>query len=151
MNYKIVEKLPSAEEYNQLRQSVGWRIYQQDIIHKALPNSLYFVCAFVNTEIVGMARIIGDGGLAYYIQDVIVKPEYQRQGIGSKLMNKIMEYISLHASNNTVIGLMAAKGKEVFYERYNFITRPTDRFGSGMTMFWEVETQIDPLPDFGQS
>jgi hypothetical protein len=54
-------------------------------------------------------------------------------------MNKIMEYIRLHASENTVIGLMAAKGKEPFYERYGFTVRPNDKLGSGMTMFWKTE------------
>jgi len=42
------------------------------VIEKALPNSLYFVCAVSDGEIIGMARIIGDGGIAYYIQDVII-------------------------------------------------------------------------------
>jgi ribosomal protein S18 acetylase RimI-like enzyme len=139
MNYQIIEKLPTPEEYNQLRQLVGWGIYERAVIEQALPNSLYCVCAVFNGEIIGMARIIGDGGLAYYIQDVIIKPEYQRQRIGTALMNKIMEYIRLHASENTVIGLMAAKGKEPFYERYGFTVRPNDKLGSGMTMFWKTE------------
>ncbi|MFC1958345.1 GNAT family N-acetyltransferase [Chloroflexota bacterium] len=139
MEYEIVEKLPSVEEYNQLRQSVGWGIYEDDVIDKALPNSLYCVCAFVNAEIVGMARLIGDGGLVYYIQDTIIKPDYQRKGIGTNLMNKIMEYIRTHASHNSIIGLLSAKGKEQFYEHYGFVIRPTDRFGSGMTIFWTVE------------
>jgi len=136
MEYEILEKIPSAEEYNQLRKSVGWGIYESDVIDKALPNSLFSVCAFVNDEIVGMARIIGDGGLVYYIQDLIIKPKYQRQGMGKTLMNKIMEYIRTHASHNSIIGLMSAKGKESFYEKYGFINRPTEIFGSGMTMFW---------------
>jgi GNAT superfamily N-acetyltransferase len=70
---------------------------------------------------------------------VIIKPKYQRQGIGTELMNKIMEYIHLHASDNAVIGLMAAKGKEPFYKRYGFTIRPDDNLGSGMTIFWKVE------------
>jgi GNAT superfamily N-acetyltransferase len=139
MNYQIVEKLPTTEDYNQLRQSVGWGIYKRDVIEQALPNSLYCVCAVMDGEIIGMARIIGDGGLAYYIQDVILKPDYQLQGIGTQLMNKIMEYIRVHANNNSVIGLMAAKDKEPFYTRYGFTVRPDYKTGSGMTMFWKKD------------
>ena len=139
LNYQIIEKLPTPEEYNQLRQSVGWGIYERAVIEKALPNSLYCVCAVKDGEIIGMARIIGDGGIAYYIQDVIIKPEYQRQGIGTLLMDKIMEYLRIHANNNSVIGLMAAKGKEPFYTSYGFTVRPDDRLGSGMTMWWKTE------------
>jgi hypothetical protein len=65
MNCQIVEKLPAPEEYNQLRQSVGWGIYECDVILQALPNSLYCVCAVSDGEIIGMARTIGDGGIAY--------------------------------------------------------------------------------------
>jgi len=78
MKYEILEKIPSAEEYNQLRKSVGWGIYKPQVIDKALPNSLYSVCVFVNSEIIGMVRIIGDDGLVYYIQDMIIKLNYQR-------------------------------------------------------------------------
>jgi ribosomal protein S18 acetylase RimI-like enzyme len=142
MNYQIIEKLPTPEDYNQLRQLVGWGIYERDVILQALPNSLYCVCAVKDGEIIGMSRIIGDGGIAYYIQDVIVKPDYQRKGVGTKLMDKIMEYIRLHANNNSVIGLMAAKGKEPFYIRYGFTGRPDDRLGSGMTMWWKTEKSV---------
>jgi len=142
LDYQIVEKLPTPEEYNQLRQLVGWGVYEHDVILQALPNSLYCVCAVFNGEIIGMARIIGDGGIAFYIQDVIIKPDYQRQGIGTQLMNKVMEYIRIHANNNSVIGLMAAKGKEPFYTRYGFTVRPDDRLGSGMTMWWKTEKSV---------
>jgi len=135
----VVEKLPTAEEYNGLRSLVGWRTYQLDVIEKALPNTLYCVCAYCGEQLVGMARIIGDGGMVYYIQDVIVIPDYQRQGIGKQMMDRIMGYIRNHASQNTIIGLMSAVGKEAFYEKYGFMIRPTDKFGAGMTIFWKKE------------
>ena len=138
MNYQIIEKFPSPEEYIQLRQFVGWGIHEHNVIAESLPNSLYCVCAYADTAIIGMARIIGDSGLAFYIQDVIVKPDYQRQGIGTQLMNKVMDYIRAHANDNTVIGLMAAKGKEPFYQRYGFTIRPDEKLGSGMTIFWKT-------------
>jgi len=134
----IVEKLPTPEEYNWLRSLVGWGIYQEEVIEKALPNTLYCLCAYRGEELVGMARVIGDGGMVYYIQDVIVLPECQRQGIGTQMMDVIMAYIRAHASQNTIIGLMSAIGKEAFYERYGFTVRPTDKLGAGMTMFWKI-------------
>jgi ribosomal protein S18 acetylase RimI-like enzyme len=136
----IVEKLPNAAEYNWLRSLVGWRTYQEDVIEKALPNSLYGVCAYQEGKLVGMARIVGDGGMVYYIQDVIVIPDYQKQGIGTQMMDYIMAYIRLHVSHNSIIGLMSAAGKEAFYEKYGFITRPTDKLGAGMTLFWKKDS-----------
>lgn len=139
MKYEIVEQLPTAEEYNRLRQLVGWDSYETDVIVRALPQTLYCVCARMNGTVVGMARVIGDGGLVYYIQDVIVHPNHQRQGIGIQMMDRVMAYISNHASQNTIVGLMAAHGKEPFYEKYGFVKRPTDQLGCGMTIFWQSE------------
>ncbi|MBN1313371.1 MAG: GNAT family N-acetyltransferase [Anaerolineae bacterium] len=141
VEFELLEALPSPEEYADLVQAVGWGTRKPDVVEKALPNSLYGVCAYVGSEIVGMARIIGDDGLVYYVQDVVVRPEYQGQGIGTAMMDKIMAYIQAHASENSVIGLMAAKGKEGLYQRYGFTRRPNDRLGCGMTMFWSREAQ----------
>lgn len=136
MNLKIIERMPTAQEFNNLRQAVGWRIHALEVVEKGLSGSLYGVCAYIDAQIVGMARIIGDGGLVFYIQDVIVKPEFQGQGIGRAMMDMIMEYIRLHASQNSVVGLMSAVGKEQFYEHYGFTRRPNDKMGCGMTIFW---------------
>jgi GNAT superfamily N-acetyltransferase len=135
----LVETLPSPKDYNRLRKSAGWGEYEEDVIKNALPSTLYCVCAFVNDTFVGMARIIGDAGMVYYIQDVIVLPEYQHRGIGTLLMDAVMTYIRAHAHQNTTIGLMAAVGKEAFYENYGFHARPDENHGAGMTQFWRKE------------
>ena len=137
MEVEILEKVPSAEEYNEIRESVGWGIYELNVNKNALPNSLYSICAYTNSKLIGMARIIGDNGLVFYIQDVIVIPEYQNKGIGTKLMDKVMEYIEKHANNNSVIGLMSSKEKENFYKKFGFVIRPNENLGSGMTIFWK--------------
>lgn len=137
MPVEIVEKLPSVEDYNHLRTLVGWHVCDHVTVERSLPGSLYFLCAVDNAKTVGMARIVGDGGLIFYIQDVIVHPEFQRTGVGTKLMDRIMAYIRGKAVQNTVIGLMASHGREPFYERYGFTVRPNDFLGSGMTMLWK--------------
>jgi GNAT superfamily N-acetyltransferase len=139
---EIAEGFPTPEEYNRLRAAVGWGIYEPAVIAEALPQSLYGVYAYDHAVLVGMARVIGDGGLVYYVQDVIVIPEYQGLGIGGALMDRVMTYIRMHASHNSIIGLMAAQGKEGFYERYGFVAR-TERLGSGMTMSWRMDRQTD--------
>jgi len=135
----LIEEYPTPEEYNQLRQLVGWTLPGRDAIYSSLPNSLYCVCARERGILVGMARIIGDGGLVYYIQDVIVDPARQGQGIGRRLMDRMMDYLRRHATRHTIVGLMAARGKEPFYERYGFTRRPNEKLGAGMTIFWDAE------------
>jgi ribosomal protein S18 acetylase RimI-like enzyme len=62
-------------------------------IEKSLPKSLYCLCALADNEIIGMARVIGEDGMVYYIQDVIVRPEYKRQGIGRRTSLKYSSFI----------------------------------------------------------
>ena len=131
--FSVLEMLPSPAEYNHLRESVGWGTYETGLIASSLARSLFCVCAILNENVVGMARVIGDGGLVYYVQDVIVLPGHQGQGIGTRLMDVIMAYLHTHTSPNSVIGLMAAKGKEPFYDKYGCITRPNDQMSCGMT------------------
>ena len=133
MDCDIIEMLPTTAEYNHLRASVGWGTYEPVLIEAAMPHSLFCICAVLNERVIGMARVIGDGGLVYYVQDVIVLPEHQGQGIGTRLMDAIMAYLHTHTSPNSVIGLMAAKGKEPFYDKYGCITRPNDQMSCGMT------------------
>ncbi len=109
MDFKFVEKLPTAAEYNFLRESVGWGIYDINVINNSLINSLYCIIVYKNEQLIGMGKIIGDKGLCFYIQDVIVLPEFQKMGVGNKIMTKIMEYISNNANNKSIIGLITKK------------------------------------------
>jgi ribosomal protein S18 acetylase RimI-like enzyme len=87
--------------------------------------------------LIGYGRVIGDRGFTIYIQDVIVKPAFQKQGVGLKIMSIIMKYIKDNYGRGTYIGLMASRGKEKFYKRFAFIERPNDHFGAGMIPFLE--------------
>ena len=133
MKYKIVEETINPSTFNYLRKKVGWEEHNINDIELALKNTKY-ICLAKNdeNEIIGMARIIGDEGMYYYIQDVIVIPEYRKIGVGASIMNKVMEYINLNNKNGIFVGLMAAKGKEGFYKKYGFIERPAEKYGPGM-------------------
>jgi len=45
-----------------------------------------------------MARVIGDSGLYFYIQDVIVLPQYQKMGIGILMMERVMNFLDNNLS-----------------------------------------------------
>ena len=92
-------------------------------------------------ETVGMARVVSDGGYVYFIADVLVLPEYQRKGIGKSMMEMIMEYLNSKLKEGYCfqVDLLAAKGRERFYEEFGFIKRPNENYGCGMTqkLKWE--------------
>ena len=93
-----------------------------ELVERALANNLYDVIAVKDDEVIGMGRLVGDGVMYWYLQEIVVLPEYQGEGIGTAIVNKLLEYISEHTEegNFTSVGLTAAEGKEGFYERFGF-------------------------------
>ncbi len=79
--------------------------------------------------------------LAALVKDVLVLPEYQSRGIGSEMMNRIMSFLKSKLEPGFVIqiDLMAATGKEPFYEKFGFVSRPRDNRGAGMDLWIKKE------------
>ena len=125
---QIIERLPSPDEYNRLRNSVGWHCIGHDRTEAALNNSLFSVCAVAKNKVIGFGRVVGDGLIYLYIQDIVVSPQYQRSGIGHKIMKNLMAYVDKNAPNKSgaFIGLMIAPGIAGFYSQYGFNFLPED-------------------------
>lgn len=131
MYYK--ENTLSYEDYCRLRQSVGWTNFSKTQTEKSLERSLYTVVADNDGQAVGMGRLIGDG-MYYMIVDIVVLPTYQKMGIGSTILNMIVDYVNRETpvGGRSSIQLIAEKGKEKFYEKRGFKIIPHEFCGSGM-------------------
>jgi len=133
--YSVKLESPSIEEFLNLRDQIGWGELDFNLAKTSLNNSLFHVIVRDKSQLIGMGRIVGDGAMYFYIQDVIVVPSYQNSGVGSVLMDQIEKYLSVAAKKGSTIGLLAAKGKEAFYTRYGYMLRPSDSLGNGMCRF----------------
>ena len=82
----------SIDDVLHLYQAVGWTNYtnQPQMLAQALSHSLASYVARDDEKIVGLVRLIGDGFSSVFIQDLLVLPSYQRQGIGSSLMKQAL-------------------------------------------------------------
>lgn len=76
-----------------LYKSVYWSLYvnDPDKLKKSYDNSLYTVGAYIDDQLVGMVRVLGDGVTIVFFQDVLVHSDYQRQGIGTLLMKHVLD------------------------------------------------------------
>ena len=127
---KYEERKIKVDEYQHLRQAVGWWDTDDSAITEALANSLYSVAVVADGKVIGIGRVVGDNGLYYYIQDLIVHPTYQSKGVGREIMRMLLDYINGSAKKGAFIGLMAAKGLGDYYKDFGFKIRPKD--GPGM-------------------
>lgn len=86
------QEIVKLEDVLHLYQAVGWTNYtnQPEMLEKSLAHSLAIYVARDGEEIVGLVRLVGDGFSSVFVQDLIVLPSYQRQGIGSNLMKEAL-------------------------------------------------------------
>lgn len=135
MDYSIELKQPTSIEFSELRASVGWGITDVDMAQRSLESSLFHVTARVGPKLIGMGRIIGDGSMFFYVQDLVVNPDFQKLGVGHVLMQEIEKHLSTVAKKGATVALLSAQGKECFYSRYGYIERSGDPLGKGMCKF----------------
>jgi GNAT superfamily N-acetyltransferase len=141
--YTFHEELPTTEKYNELREAVGWGALDAETVGKSLPRSVYVVTAKMNGETVGFARMVGDGGLCFYIQEIIVHPQHQKRGIAKTFMKYIFAFLNANAGKRSYIGVFVGRGLEAFYRKYGFWERPTNAMGPGMMQFWNDKEYND--------
>ena len=87
------QEIVKIEDVLHLYQAVGWTNYtnQPQMLEQALSHSLVIYVAFDGDAVVGLIRLVGDGFSSIFVQDLIVLPSYQRQGIGRSLMKEALE------------------------------------------------------------
>lgn len=119
--YEISMNTLSLSEFTALCSSVGWTDAMNfEAAKDSLKNTLFSVTIRENGHAIGMGRIIGDGAIYFYIQDVVVHPDYQGKRIGKKILMTLIDYLEENAPNKAFVGLFASEGNESFYEKFDF-------------------------------
>ncbi|GGE30014.1 GNAT family N-acetyltransferase [Streptococcus himalayensis] len=104
----------------ELYRAVEWTNYTQQpqMLEQALANSLLVIAAFDQEKLVGLLRAVGDAASILFVQDILVLSDYQRRGIGRRLMEMLL------ASYPTIYQLHLLTGREektmAFYESLGF-------------------------------
>lgn len=131
----------TAEEYNALRVSVGWKPATEGQAERGLQHTTFLAVARDGEQAVAMGRALFDFGYTAYIGDIIVAPAYQRRGIGRRIMESLLAQVTQAAEpgDRIMFLLGAAKGKEAFYETFGFQKRPNENDGYGMTLWQTAE------------
>lgn len=122
-------ELPAIQEYRQLRAVCGLSPKSADAASKGLPNSLFCTTIRDGKSLIAMGRVVGDGGCNFEIVDVAVHPDYQRQGLGTLIMDSIMSYIEEHAPQSAYVSLIADAESPALYSKFGFQPTAPDSIG----------------------
>ncbi len=120
MEQIIKQNVLTAQEFEMLFRSVGWDAPSQEQITLALQHSIATFSAYSGDTLIGMARLIGDYGMTWYLKDLAVSPQAQKSGAGTALMKAVEDYIlsTIQPGWAVSLELISSKGKEPFYERF---------------------------------
>lgn len=119
----------TAEQFIELWGSVGGKVPTLEQTKVAMNNTLFRISVWDGDKVIAMARMHGDMGLDYYIKDVVVRPEYQRKGIGRMMIDELFKFINDNGVKGTSIfvELAALPDKIPFYEKFGFDENPARR------------------------
>ncbi|RCX23825.1 acetyltransferase (GNAT) family protein [Fontibacillus phaseoli] len=126
----IFHEIPSTKEYIDLRHRADLRTGTVTDAATALANSLF--CVTLRDELsglIGMGRIIGDGGCYYQIVDVIVNSDSQDHGSGGMVMRELVGYLDQHASETAEVLVISDLTGLKLYQEYGFKLVYPDFYG----------------------
>ena len=125
MKYEIETRLPTPAEYRELCESVGWGdALNFDVAASALKNSVAGLVVRLETgQTIAMGRVVGDRAIYFYIQDIVVAPDYQKQGVGTAVLTGLFDYLVENAPAKSFIGLFSTPYAIEFYRRFTLEKR----------------------------
>lgn len=116
MIYKYNEPV-SAKALSDLREAVGWNRMEKEYANPLLI-SYYHIAVYEKEELVGYIDCVSNGVTDAYIQDLMVHPDYQGKGVGTDLMNKMIQY--LKEKRIYIISVVFEERLKPFYDKFGF-------------------------------
>ena len=132
--YTLEPRPPEVADYMRLRAAAGMSARSVEGATIGLPNSWFGVTIRHEGHAVGMGRIIGDGGTAFQIVDIVVEPDHQKRGLGKRIMTALMERLSAEAPASAYVSLIADGDAQHLYAKYGFAPTAPESIG----MYWRV-------------
>lgn len=118
---ELVERFPEPADYCRLRSAAGMSPKTLEAARRGLPNTLYGVHLRRGDQVVGMGRVIGDGGCFFIVVDIAVLPALQGQGLGKRIMAALDAWLQAHVPASAYVSLAADGEAKYLYEKFGFV------------------------------
>lgn len=117
---EINYKAPAPSEYINLRVEGGLSSKSLEAATIGLANSLFTVSIYEENTLIGLGRVVGDGGTVFHVVDIVVRPSFQGQGLGKIIMQEIMDYLDKNTYPGSYVSLIADEPANKLYEKFGF-------------------------------
>jgi GNAT superfamily N-acetyltransferase len=117
---QLTREVPGNDEYRALRTAAGLSAMSEEGAAIGLPASWCSVCVREDGELIGMGRVVGDGGLFLWVVDIAVAPAWQGKGWGRAIMQALMDDVHARAPARAMVGLIADGTANKLYEQFGF-------------------------------
>ncbi len=127
-----LEDVPAPHEYIQLRVASGLSRKTPEAAEAGLRGTRAAVTVRDGDRLIGMGRVIGDGGCFFQVVDIAVHPDFQRRGIGGEIMARLVALLRDIAPPSAYVSLIADGEAHRLYEKFGF--EPTAPASIGMAL-----------------
>lgn len=118
--YRVEPRVVALDDYMRLRLIAGLTPFSREAAEKGLPNTQFGVTVLLGNEVVGMGRIIGDGGCFFQITDIAVDPAHQGKGLGKRIMAALTDHIRKAFPETAYVSLIADVPANRLYQQFGF-------------------------------
>ncbi|ASA25357.1 GNAT family N-acetyltransferase [Paenibacillus donghaensis] len=115
----VRHELPTVEQYLTLRREAGLSEMSAEGADVGLPRSCFAVTLYETGQLIGMGRVIGDGGCFFQVTDIAVKPSCQGRGLGTVIVREIRAYLDT-VPHPSYISLIADGDAARLYAKFGF-------------------------------
>lgn len=119
-DYRIELRIPSVDDYLRLRHQSGLSPFSREAAEKGLPNSIFGVSLMSGNAVIGMGRIVGDGGCFFQVTDIAIVPEHQGRGLGKMIMAALTDHIENKLPETAYVSLIADGPANRLYRQFGF-------------------------------
>jgi GNAT superfamily N-acetyltransferase/uncharacterized glyoxalase superfamily protein PhnB len=130
---EIVERLPNLDEYLALFQAVGWaNLTRPETAEQAIAGARFGVVAMDAGRVIGTGLILGDGVSFAYLKDIMVHPDWQGRGVGTRVVQTLLDHIRQTRQSRMLVTLFTGAGLASFYERFGFCGPDAGLYGMSL-------------------
>ncbi|WP_319567973.1 GNAT family N-acetyltransferase [Cohaesibacter marisflavi] len=128
-NYRIEPQTPPLEDFLRLRKITGLTVYSEEAAKEGLKGTIAAATVYYGEQVVGIGRLVGDGGCVFVICDIAVDPAHQGNGLGKAIMASLMDYVQNNLNSKAYVTIIADLPADKLYEQFGFEATAPDSIG----------------------